>query len=75
MTVDDLAELLEGVPLRAEVLVLAPNGYNLAYRIIDARVSNPRARRHLPIRLYLVLETEGHAVSRLQLLRRRPFRP
>lgn len=75
MTVDDLAELLEGVPLRAEVLVLAPDSRNRAYRIISARVSNPRARRHRPTCLYLVLEAEGHTVSRLRLLRRRPFRP
>lgn len=75
MTVDDLAELLEGVPLRAEVLVLAPDSLNRAYRIISARVSNPRARSDRQTRLYLVLETKGHVVSRLQLLRRRPFRP
>lgn len=75
MTVDDLAELLEGIPLHAEVLVLAPGNQNLAYRIVSARVSNPRPRRRRPTCLYLVLETEGHAVSRLRLLRRRPFRP
>ncbi|MCW0232568.1 MAG: hypothetical protein OJJ21_03115 [Ferrovibrio sp.] len=75
MTVDDLAELLEGVPLRAEILVLAPDDRNTAYRIINVRVSNPRAQRHRPTFLYLVLETEGHPVSRLRLLRRRPFRP
>jgi len=75
MTVDDLAELLEGVPLSAEVLVLAPNSLNRAYRIISARASNPRAHRLRPTCLYLVLEAEGHAVSRLRLLRRRPFRP
>lgn len=75
MTVDDLVELLEGVPLSAEVLVLAPDGRNIAYRIISVRVSNPRAQRHRPTCLYLVLETKGQPVSRLRLLRRRPFRP
>lgn len=75
MTVDDLAELLEGVSLRAEVLVLAPDSRNRAYRIVGARVSIPRARRDRPTSLYLVLGVESHVVSRLRLLRRRPFRP
>jgi len=75
MTVDDLTGLLEGVPHFAKVLVLAPDRLNRAYRIVSARVTNPRARRGRPVRLYLVLETEGRAVSRQQLLRRRAFRP
>lgn len=75
MTVDDLTGLLEGVPVGAEVLVLAPEHLNRAYRIVSARVTNPRARRGRPVRLYLVLETEGRTVSRLQLLRRKAFRP
>lgn len=75
MTVDDLTELLEGVPVTAEVLVLAPDHLNRAFRIISARVTNPRSRRGRPVRLYLVLDTEGQSISRQQLLRRRPFRP
>jgi hypothetical protein len=75
MTVDELAELLEAVAMGAEVFVLAPDSQNRAYRIIEARIANPRAGQHRLIRLYLVLETEGHAISRRRLLRRRPFRP
>lgn len=75
MTADDLAALLEAVPLCTEVLVLAPNRLNRAYRIVSARVINPRIRQGRSVRLYLVLDTEGQSVSRQQLLRRRPFRP
>lgn len=75
MTVDDLAELLEALPLCTEVLVLAPERLNRAYRIVETRVTNRRVRQGRAVRLYLILDTEGQSVSRRQLLRRRPFRP
>jgi len=71
----DLANILEGIPVEAEVLVLALDGLNRAYRVISTRTSNHRGRSDRPSRLYLVLEAQGLPVSSQRLLSRPPFRP